>query len=143
MQQETYALPQGLTFSDIARPESIQEIADILRMAGERNVPVVPIGGGTALSVGNPVSGEFLGIDLRNISGVRSYEPADLTASFHAGTTLADVHAVLAEQGQELPLDMPRMEQATIGGLVATGFSGPRRLGSGTLKDLLIGCAYV
>src|SRR5699024_1400043 len=72
-----------------------------------------------------------------------SYEPADLTASFHAGTTLAEVNDILGEQGQELPLDMPQADRATIGGLVATGFYGPRRLGSGTLKDLLIGCAYV
>lgn len=143
MQQETSTFPEGLAFSDIARPESISEIADILRSASERDVPVIPIGGGTALSIGNPVAGEFLGIDLRGLSGVREYEPADLTASFHAGTTLAEVSAVLGERGQELPLDMPQADRATIGGLVATGFSGPRRLGSGTLKDLLIGCAYV
>jgi glycolate oxidase FAD binding subunit len=143
MQQETYTLPDGLTLSDVARPASVEDVADILRSATERGTWVVPVGGGTSLGTGNAVQGAFLGIDLRGLSGVRQYEPTDLTASFWAGTTVADVMAVLADQGQELPLDTPQADRGTIGGLVATAFSGPRRLGSGTLKDLLIGCGYV
>lgn len=143
MLHDTDTLPEGIAFTEIVRPESVGEVADLLRAASERGTPVVPVGGGTALGIGNPADHAFLGVDLRALSGVRSYEPADMTASFHAGTTLSEVSAVLGEHGQELPLDMPQPEQATIGGLVATGFSGPRRMGSGTLKDLLIGCAYV
>ncbi len=143
MQQQTWTLPEGLAFSDIARPGSPQDVADLLRDATANNLPVVPVGGGTSLTTGHVVDHEFLGIDLRGLSGVREYAPADLTASFQAGTSLDEVRNVLGEHGQELPVDMPRSSEATIGGLVATGFSGPRRLGSGSLKDLLIGCAYV
>ncbi len=143
MQQETYALPDGLTLTDVARPRSVENVAEILRFATERGTPVVPIGGGTSLGTGNVVQGAFLGINVRGLSGVRQYEPTDLTASFWAGTTVAEVTAILADQGQELPLDMPDPDRGTIGGLIATAFSGPRRLGSGTLKDLLIGCGYV
>jgi glycolate oxidase FAD binding subunit len=143
VQQEQYTLPEGLTLSDIVRPGSIDDIADILRASSERGTPVLPMGGGTSLGTGNHVDVPFLGLDVRGLSGVREYEPADLTASFHAGTTISEVSAILGESGQELPLDLPQAGQGTIGGLIATGFSGPRRLGSGTLKDLLIGCAYV
>ena len=143
MQQETYTLPDGLMLRDIARPTSVEDVADVLRYATDRGTPVVPLGGGTSLGTGNAVEVPFLGIDLRGLSGVRQYESTDLTASFWAGTTVAEVMAVLADRGQELPLDTPQADRATIGGLVATAFSGPRRLGSGTLKDLLIGCGYV
>ena len=143
MRQETYALPDGLMLSDVVRPGSADDIAEVLRSASEHGIPVLPIGGGTSLATGNAVAHAFLGIDLRGLSGVRQYEPTDLTASFWAGTTIADVVAVLAEHGQELPVDMPQADQGTIGGMIATAFSGPRRFGSGTLKDLLIGCAYV
>lgn len=136
-------LPEDLTLSDVRRPEAIEEIAEILRSASENGTPVVPIGGGTSLHTGNSVVDSFLGVDLGGLTGVREYEPANLTASFMAGTRLEEVTAVLSEYGQELPLDLPQATQGTIGGLVATGFSGPRRLGSGTMKDLLIGCSYV
>ncbi|HEV2068144.1 MAG TPA: FAD-binding oxidoreductase, partial [Thermomicrobiales bacterium] len=58
-------------------------------------------------------------------------------------TTMAEIAAVLAEKGQEIPIDVPFPERTTIGGLAATGFAGPRRLLSGSLKDAIIGCEYV
>lgn len=143
MQQDTFVLPDGLDLIDIVRPESVDGVADLLRHASLEETPVIPVGGGTSLGTGNHVDHPFLALDLRTLRGVREYEPTDLTASFWAGTSLAEVSDVLARNGQELPLDMPLPRQGTIGGLVATGFSGPRRLGSGTLKDLLIGCGYV
>jgi len=143
MSSGTYVLPDELELTDIVRPATAADVADVLRDATARGTPVIPVGGGTALHTGNRVDFPFLGVDLRELRGVREYEPADLTASFHAGTTIADVMETLDEHGQELPLDLPLPDQGTIGGLIATGFSGPRRAGSGTLKDLLIGCSYV
>lgn len=143
MHYAVQTLSAELTLSDVVRPDTVEGVADILRASSERGTPVLPIGGGTSLHTGNMVEESFLGLDLRGLTGVREYEPADLTASFMAGTRIEEVAAVLAANGQELPLDLPQAEQGTIGGLIATGFSGPRRLGSGTLKDLLIGCSYV
>jgi glycolate oxidase FAD binding subunit len=124
-------------------PASSGELSEILRDATEHSTPLVPRGGGTALSIGNVEPGAPAYLDITSIAGVRDYRPADLTLSVHAGTRMADVRAILAEHGQELPIDFPNVETSTIGGLVASGFAGPRRLGSGTLKDLIIGCEYV
>lgn len=143
MSSGTYVLPDGLELTDIVRPTSVDAVAEVLRGASASGTPVMPIGGGTALQTANQVDFPFLGIDLRDLRGVREYEPADLTASFHAATTIAEVMETLGEHGQELALDLPLPDRGTIGGLIATGFSGPRRAGSGTLKDLLIGCGYV
>jgi glycolate oxidase FAD binding subunit len=142
-QQPSIPVPDGISVREIKRPESADAVADALRAASESGAPVLPFGGGTSLGTGNVVEEPFLGLDLRGLSGVRDYQPTDLTASFWAGTCLQDVVAILAEQGQEMPLDIPQAASGTIGGLVATGFAGPRRLGSGTLKDLIIGCGYV
>ena len=68
-----------------------------------------------------------------------AYEPADLTISVQAGVTFAALDAVLAAHGQRLALDCPHAEAATLGGLLATNLSGPRRLRYGTARDMLIG----
>lgn len=140
---DTESLPQTPHISRMVSVSTPEEVADVLRAAGEDDMPVIPLGGGTSVHTGNVVPEPFLGLDTRGLSGVREYHPTDLTASFLAGTTLAEVRDTLAEHGQELPLDLVSPENATIGGMVATGFAGPRRLGSGSLKDLIIGAEYV
>jgi glycolate oxidase FAD binding subunit len=104
---------------------------------------VVPFGGGTALGIGNRTEHIDLAVDTTGISGLIEYSPADLTVSVRAGTRLAELNVELAKHGQELPIDMPLAKSATIGGLIATAFAGPRRYGSGTLKDTLIGSSFV
>jgi FAD/FMN-containing dehydrogenase len=74
---------------------------------------------------------------------VLQYEPDDLTIGVEAGMTLAELQATLAEYGQILPLDVPRPDQATIGGLVAAAADGPRRLGYGTLRDWVLALTVV
>jgi glycolate oxidase FAD binding subunit len=140
---ETESLPETPKIARRIAVTSTAELADALRDASASGTPVIPIGGGTSLHTGNVTSDSYIGLDTRGLSGVREYHPTDLTASFWAGTTLAEVRRILGEHGQELPVDMVDIDSATIGGMVATGFAGPRRLGSGTLKDLIIGCEYV
>jgi len=122
---------------------SAEQVEDLLRTATGDKSTVVPFGGGLSLGTGNPSDPADLGLDLAGLDKVLAYEPADLTLSVQAGATVAAVQAHLAEQGQELPIDVPFPDRTTIGGLVATGFAGPRRLRSGSLRDLLIGCEYV
>jgi glycolate oxidase FAD binding subunit len=141
--ETTSSLPESPQIAQTLRVTSSADVADVLRLLSGTGTPVIPVGGGTSLHTGNVTTDEYTAIDMRGMSGVREYNPTDLTASFWAGTTLADVRVTLEEYGQELPVDMVRPGRATIGGLVATGFAGPRRLGSATLKDLIIGCEYV
>jgi glycolate oxidase FAD binding subunit len=101
---------------------------------------VDPVGGGTHREVGGaaPVGAEL----VRAPRGVVSYDPADLTVCAGAGTTVAELDGVLAEAGQECPLD-PRDRAATVGGLLATGLSGIRRLRVGPIRDQLLEVRFV
>jgi glycolate oxidase FAD binding subunit len=100
---------------------------------------VVPVGARTHWEVGNPVTG---GVEVRAPSGVIAYDPAELTVTIGAGTTVAELAAVLGAAGQECPLD-PRAPEATVGGVLATGLSGPRRLRYGPLRDRLLEVRFV
>ncbi len=67
------------------------------------------------------------------------YTPRDMTILVEAGMRMADLAATLAAEGQQLPIDVPRASEATIGGVVATNWCGPRRYGHGTIRDYVIG----
>ncbi len=136
------ALPGGISAGSVSRPASAVEVADLLRAASDLDQGVVPFGGGLSLAAGNVIEPVDIGLDLTGLRGVYSYHPADLTLSVGAGTTFAEIAGTLREHGQELPIDVPFPDRATIGGLIATGFAGPRRLSAGSLKDLIIGCEF-
>jgi glycolate oxidase FAD binding subunit len=98
--------------------------------------PAVRVAGaGTQADVGDPVAGAT--VVVRAPGGVVAYEPADMTVTVRAGTSVAEVAAVLAEHKQECPLD-PRDDAATVGGVLACGLSGPRRLRVGPVRDRVL-----
>ena len=83
-------------------------------------------------------------IDCRRYSGIVQYEPTELVVTVRCGTPLEALEAVLAERGQCLPFDPPRFAQGrTIGGVVATGLSGPRRTSAGAVRDFILGTVLV
>jgi len=123
----------------VVAPGSGEEVAAILRRADEEGAAVVPWGGGTHQALGTPPRRYDLALSLRRLNGVIEYTPADLTLAVGAGTTLADVQSALAANGQMLPLDPPFAERVTLGGMLATHASGPRRHGYGTIRDFCIG----
>ncbi|MEJ7900604.1 MAG: FAD-binding protein [Thermomicrobiales bacterium] len=139
----THELADGVFVDEVVTVDSPDHLSDILGAATASNETVIPFGGRRSLATGNPAGSARWGADLTGLRGIISYEPADLTLSVLAGTTMNEIRDVLAEAGQELPLDVPFPGDTTIGGLVATGFAGPRRLRSGSLRDLLIGCEFV
>jgi glycolate oxidase FAD binding subunit len=95
---------------------------------------VVPTGAGTHREVGGPVPA---GVEVRSPAGIVTYDPAELTVTARAGTTVAELRNVLGESRQLCPLD-PRDDAATIGGVIAAGLSGHRRLRYGPLRDLVL-----
>jgi glycolate oxidase FAD binding subunit len=124
-------------------PGSVDEVVGIVRLAAEAEVPLLPWGGGTAITVGLPPPRPVIVLGLRRLAGVVEHEPGDLTATVQAGTTMATLQATLAVRGQWLSLDPPDAERATVGGVVAADASGPRRHLYGTARDLVIGVTVV
>ncbi len=131
----------GLVPSFVASPASTAEASALLRAAAAAGLAVVPRGAGTGLSWGSPPSGCDLVVDLRSMDQVIEHAAGDLVARVQAGTTIGQLAVALASAGQQLALDAP--EDATVGGVVATGTAGPRRFRYGTPRDLLIGLTMV
>jgi len=74
------------------------------------------------------------------LAGISCYEPTELVVTVRAGTPLADVEAVLEDQGQCLPFEPPRFSAGgTVGGMVAAGLSGPARASVGSVRDHVLG----
>lgn len=125
----------------VAFPAGTEEAAAVMRVAAAHELGVVVRGGGSRLAWGTPPSRCDLLIDMTRMSGVVEHAAGDLVAQVRAGSRMGDVAAVLAAAGQEIALDVP--VDATVGGVVASGLAGPRRLRYGTPRDLLIGMTIV
>ncbi|AYF01169.1 FAD-binding protein [Paracoccus yeei] len=119
------------------RPETEAELADLVRAA---RAPLSPLGGGTRL---RPGEGAGTRLDLSALSGVVLYEPAALTLVVRAGTPLAEVQAVLAEERQMLAFEPDARDGSTIGGVAAANASGPRRVQAGACRDAMLGLRLV
>ena len=125
----------------VAWPASTEEAAAVMRVAAQHELAVVVRGGGSRLSWGTSPSRCDLVIDMSRMSGVVEHAAGDLVARMQAGARMGDVAALLARAGQEIALDVPA--DASVGGVVASGLAGPRRLRYGTPRDLLIGITIV
>lgn len=136
--RERYAV-DGMTPSVVVRPASQADVAAVLGAAGAAGAAVVPFGGGTQQWLGMPPERYDVALDLTRIDALVEHEPADLTVTVEAGMRLAALQRMLGERGQWLPLDPAVLEDATIGGVLATNASGPARLSRGTGRDLVIG----
>jgi glycolate dehydrogenase FAD-binding subunit len=130
--------PEG-TFT--AAPGATEEAAAVMRVAAEHDLAVVPRGSGSRLFWGTPPSRCDLVIDMSRMAAVTEHAAGDLVARVQAGARMGHVAAVLAQAGQEIAIDVP--DDASIGGIVASGLAGPRRLRYGTPRDLLIGITIV
>lgn len=99
-------------------------------------------GGDTKAFLGRPVKARSL--DTRGHCGIVSYDPTELVVTVRAGTTLAELEGVLDDAGQMLPCESPAFGgDATVGGMVAAGLSGPRRPWAGAVRDFVLGCRVV
>lgn len=143
----------GITPKLVVFPENIKQISDILKLASDLRVSVIPSGNGSKLSFGNPPRGVDLVLSLCKLNRIIEYEPADLTVTVEAGMIFSDFQNVLAKEGQFLALDPPYCKDckgdrpvaptATIGGIIATNSSGPLRLRYGIPRDMVIGLKVV
>jgi len=102
------------------------------------SAPLCLRGAGSKDFYGNPPAGEVL--DLREHRGIVAYEPTELVITARCGTPLAEIESALAAHNQCLAFEPPRFSaEATCGGMMAAGLSGPRRASSGPLRDYVLG----
>ena len=95
-------------------------------------------GGGSKDFYGAVRQGEVL--DTRGYRGIVDYEPTELVLTARAGTPLTEIERALAERGQMLAFEPPHFgSDATLGGAIACGLSGPRRAAAGAARDFVLG----
>jgi glycolate oxidase FAD binding subunit len=120
---------------------SLAEVQDAVRQARETKSALYPIGGANYLHLGGVPTKPGVALKLTGLDQVIDYPARDLTITIQTGMTLGKLAEILAVEGQELPVDGPA--SATLGGMLATNSSGPRRMTRGTLRDYLLGIQFV
>jgi glycolate oxidase FAD binding subunit len=143
MSEQPFCTIDGFGPVPVLRPTTPAEVRDIVRRAAAENNAIYPLGGRTMLEVGLPPTRSGYGIDLRALNAVLDYPARDMTITVQAGIILAQLQRLLATENQRLPIDVPLAERATLGGTLAVNVSGPRRYGSGTLRDYVIGITTI
>jgi glycolate oxidase FAD binding subunit len=134
-------------------PFTPADVASAVQWALSEEAPVEILGHGSKRGIGRPSQCEHA-IDLSALSGVTLYEPEELVLSAKAGTPVADIERLLAQNGQQLafePMDCSRLSNhdtrggkgGTIGGVVSANLSGPRRIKAGAARDHVLGVTAV
>lgn len=119
------------------RPESVEELAEVIAHAAASGRKLEIAGGGTRARVGAPREAEW--VHMTAFAGVVDYDPAELVLTAGAGTPLAEIEALVAANGQMLAFEPHGASGSTIGGVVAAGVSGSRRVSRGAVRDHLLG----
>jgi glycolate oxidase FAD binding subunit len=127
----------------VAAPGTVDEVSRCLAIASASGLAVAPGGHGTRRHWGQSLRALDLGLSLHRLDRIEAHEIDDLTMTVEAGVPLGRIGAALAPHRQLLPLDPPRAESSTLGGIVATAASGPYRARYGTIRDLLLGVTVV
>ncbi|GAA4079361.1 FAD-binding oxidoreductase [Actinomadura miaoliensis] len=126
----------------VAAPADASEAAEVMRVAAEHGLAVVPRGGETRLDWGLPPRRCDLLVDTRRLDRVVEHAAGDLVVTAQAGLPMRRLAETVAERGQRLSLDVP-LPGSTVGGTIATGAAGPLRLLYGAPRDLVIGITIV
>lgn len=130
---------------EVIAPASEQELGAAIAAAHAAGEPLAVEGNGTKRALLRPVQAART-LSTRALSGITLYRPQELIISAKAGTPLPEIEAALAEKGQHLIAEPPALSALfgvdrppTIGGLVATNLSGPRRISGGAMRDHVMG----
>jgi len=122
----------------------LHQIIDGVRESAARTAPLRILGGGTKSFHPQCAAVRGQALDLRPLSGILDYEPTELVVTARAGTPVAEMQATLSAQGQSLAFEPPQFAPGgTVGGMVASGLSGPARASVGALRDFVLGVEIV
>jgi glycolate oxidase FAD binding subunit len=138
----TYAVDMAVPMA-VVFPASVEEVSAIMAFATSERLKIVPWGSGTKMGFGRVPEQLHVVLALSRLNRMVDHEPADMIATFQAGTLLREAQAVLGRNGQLIALDPPYADLATVGGILATNSSGPRRLRYGTSRDLVLAIRVV
>ncbi|WP_225009229.1 FAD-binding protein [Novosphingobium percolationis] len=122
-------------------PRDAQDLRAIIADAAASGRKLELRGGGTKADFGAPREAEI--VSLTALSGVVDYDPAELVLTVRPGTPLAEIEALVAGEGQMLAFEPWGDAAATIGGTVAAGVAGSRRVTAGSARDHLLGLTAV
>jgi glycolate oxidase FAD binding subunit len=138
-----------VSLATIVTPATEAEIAAEVAAASRAGEPLAIEGNGSKRALLRPVQAART-LSTRGLTGITLYRPTELIISARAGTPLPEIEATLAEKGQMLAPEPPDTralfgsdEPATIGGIVATNLSGPRRITAGAIRDHVMGIRFV
>lgn len=132
----------GQAPSLVVFPEDINQVQAILSLAAEKKATLLPRGGGTKIGLGQLPQPFPAVLNLSRLDQIIDLDLENLTITVAAGAKLAHIQESLAQQGYFIPLDPP-FPQATIGGILATNDSGPKRLLYGSARDITLGMKVV
>jgi glycolate oxidase FAD binding subunit len=140
---------EHLRMTDLIAPLDEAGVVAAVQQAGAARAPLSIEGHGSKRGLLRPVQAAR-GLTTRGLTGITLYKPTELVLSARAGTPLPEIEAALAEHGQMLAPEPPDTRDifgaelpATIGGIVATNLSGPRRITAGAIRDHLLGIRFV
>ena len=133
---------EGVTPALVVEPGSVDEISAVMKLASANGLVVCPRGGGTKTGLGAPPRSVDLVLSMARMDEIIEHVPGDQVVRVQAGVKLETLQQRLAEANQMLALDPPEAG-TTVGGIVATNASGPRRFRYGTVRDLIIGVTVV
>src|SRR5215469_11024986 len=136
--------------ADTLRPRDAKEVAAVLEWAAGEGKTLEIVGHGSKRAIGRPAQWD-LTLDLSGLTGVTLYEPEELVLSARAGTSIAEIEALIGSKGQELafePMDCGPLfgagaSKGTLGGVLAANLAGPRRIKSGAARDHFLGVSAV
>lgn len=140
---DSFAMERG-SFPDIVlRPKTTEEVKEILKVANEYVIPVVPRGAGTCLTGGCVPTRGGIVLDLTRMNEVVEVNKEDMTVTAQTGIIFDDLNRELEPNGLFFPPDPASGEVCTIGGMVVENASGMRAVKYGTTSDYLLGMKVV
>ena len=124
-------------------PSDVLEACEIIKQSAANLDAIVPSGSGSKMNIGYAPSRKGVVLGTKNLNKVIDYPARDMTVTVQAGILIKDLKEMLGKENQRLPIDNPYPANSSLGGLLATNTSGPRRFGWGTLRDYVIGISIL